>query len=128
MPDDGSLVTRRPAQAAAELRELSLKPGIFIDEAEAVNRALNRTLISPRLVQRSGTKMFWETKEFGPARRKTTFASSSPCMGLGLSSGIFEPAPLSFGAARGVLDSIEHGASIAQKGTTTRVIRVAPVA
>jgi hypothetical protein len=70
MPDDGSLVTRRPAQAAAELRELSLKPGIFIDEAEAVNRALNRTLISPRLVQRSGTKMFWETKEFGPARRK----------------------------------------------------------
>jgi hypothetical protein len=70
MPDDGGLVTRRPAQAAAELRELSLKPGIFIDEAEAVNRALNRTLISPRLVQRSGTKMFWETKEFGPARRK----------------------------------------------------------
>jgi hypothetical protein len=57
MPDDGSLVTRRPAQAAAELRELSLKPGIFIDEAEAVNRALNRTLISPRLVQRSGTNV-----------------------------------------------------------------------
>jgi hypothetical protein len=26
----------------------------------------------------SGTRMFWETKEFGPARRKTTFASSSP--------------------------------------------------
>ena len=29
-------------------------------------------------------------------------------------------------AARSVLDSIEHGASIAQKGTTTRVIRIAP--
>src|SRR5260370_15688991 len=59
---------------------------------------------------------------------KSPCGGSNPCMGLGLSSGIFEPAPLSFGPVRSVVDSIEPCASIAQKGTTTRVIRVAPVA
>ena len=72
--------------------------------------------------------MLCKSKEFGRDYKKLTFPSSSPCMGLGLSSGIFEPAPLSFGPVRSVLDSIEHGASIAQKGTTTKVIRVVPVA
>jgi hypothetical protein len=66
IPDTRSLCAESPEQSAADR---SLRQARLPAACHPLSQFSRKV---------SGTKMFWETKEFGPACRKTTFPSSSP--------------------------------------------------